>query len=76
MRLPGMAASSGAGAGGGGGEAGGRNKPGGAVVRAVGAPAPGPDGHHERRSPGWLAARVGGGRESVIGEEGTDPSPR
>lgn len=40
-------------------------------------PAPGPDGHHERRSPGWLAARVGGGRESVIGEEGTEePSPR
>lgn len=38
VRLPGMAASSGAGAGGGGGEAGGRDKPRGAVVGAVGAP--------------------------------------
>lgn len=73
MRLPGMAASSAAGTGGGGGEAGGRVEPGGAEVR----PASGRDGHPGRPSPGWLAARVGGGRESVVWEEGTEePSPK
>lgn len=40
-------------------------------------PGSGRDRHPERRSPGWLAVRVGRVWDSVIGEEGTEePSPR